>query len=123
MEQTPLVTNAADEAQVKAAGRSKRRAEDHRHDLLAAQLSTPRGREFVWVELDRAGVFAEILATSMEAVFWHVGRRSAAHALFMECMLEHPEAFRQMQAEAAARLKRDEHERKALHTKRTREQA
>lgn len=111
-----LQTNAADEQQLQFARRKAKREKARRRGLLKHQLSTAEGREFVWNELERHGIYEEI-AGPVDVVYPRLGRRSAGLQL-LGAVMEHPELYLQMQAEAMTRKKRDGDENRASRTPR-----
>lgn len=111
-----LQTNAADERQIQFARRKAKRDKNRKRSLLKHQLSSADGREFVWNELERHGIYEDI-AGPVDIVYARLGRRSAGLQL-LGAVMEHPELYLQMQAEAIARKKRDAEENDASRTPR-----
>lgn len=110
-----LVRNAADPEQVQFARRKMARVEERRCNLVAQQLSTVYGREFVWAELERHGVH-DLVDGPSEKVFLFLGKRAAGIELLQELMRDHPEAYLLMQQEALTRIARQGQELDAAHT-------
>jgi hypothetical protein len=108
------VRNAADADQVKRAGRRDRHLAEDRTALLATQLSTYAGRQFVWQELERHAIFQSITVQS-SLIYAMSGRRDAGLELLAEVQ-EHTDLYLQMQAEAIHRAKRSDRETDAAHT-------
>lgn len=115
MSDRAVVKNAADREQVKDGRRFEKRAAEHRAQLLAAQLSTYTGREFVWTELERHGLYESITRQSSE-IYVLSGRRDAGLELLAEIVRDHGAAYLQMQTEAFHRAQRRDAEIDAAHT-------
>jgi hypothetical protein len=109
-----LQTNAADEAQITRARRKVKDRRRREHALMAQQLSTYDGREFVWRELERHGIYREIGGTT-DAVFTALGRRSAGLELLADVM-SHPQQYLLMQNEAMVRAERESKDNQAART-------
>lgn len=117
MEPRAEVKNTADPQQVKRAGRRVDRRADHRHTVLATQLNSYIGREFVWQELVRHGI-DDLVDGTLETICKFLGKREAGMELKVEVMQQHPVQFLQMQHEAIERMTREAAELDAS-TKRT----
>jgi hypothetical protein len=111
-----LVRNAADPEQVARADAKVRDRDQRRVQLLKMQLGTYGGREFVWEELRRHGIY-DLASGPAEVVYPFLGRRSAGLELLAECAV-HPEAYLQMQKEAMARDDEEARESAAARTPR-----
>ena len=112
----PLQTNAADPEQVEHGARKAKRQQRRRTALMRQQLSTPDGREFVWELLRELGIYGDAFG-SPEVVYGFLGARRKGLKLLAEVM-QHPERFLEMQAEAFDRDDRDGEENKAARTPR-----
>lgn len=106
MSDRDLVENAADERQVTRAAQEERARVRRRRSLMRQQLSTPDGREFVWNQLQDAGIF-EDCSGPVEVVYAFLGRRRAGLKLLIEVMQSHSKEYLLMQGEAIARDKRE----------------
>lgn len=115
MSDRDLVTNAADETQVKRGARKEKDRERRRRSLLRQQMSTPDGREFVWSELEAAGIFADCVG-GVEAVYGFLGRRRQGLELLVEVMTHHAKEYLLMQGEAIARDERERRDNAAART-------
>lgn len=115
MADAPLVENATDQEQVTRARHKTKDARLHRTGLVAHQLSTLEGREFVWEELQRRGIHDRVTApgTDLVAIGVFLGQREAGLTLLTELMQDHPDAYLLMQREALQRAKREKDEREA----------
>ncbi len=116
METRALVTNAANRDQVKDAGRREKRRAEQRRGLIAKQLSTYEGRQFVWEELTRHRLFESITVQS-SMIYALSGRRDAGLELLAEVQGS-AEHYLLMQNEAIARQAREDRETDAQHTPR-----
>ena len=115
-DQTPLQTNAIDDGQRKHADRKVKEKGRRRVALMRQQLSTADGREFVWLMLRELGLYEDAQG-DVERVYGFLGRRRAGLRLLGEVM-QHPQRFLEMQAEAMARDERDNQENDAARTPR-----
>lgn len=115
MSDTPhaVVENAAEPDQVRRATRRQRRAVDARHELVAQQMATTRGREFVWELVKDALVEC---SGPMELMALAAAERNVPVRLLREVIAEHGAAYVQMVTEANARYARTQQEIDALHT-------
>lgn len=104
-----LQTNAANLRQRNFAHRVEKRRAARRSTLLRAQLATVEGREFVWGELERHGIY-DLVTGAADAVYPFLGRRQAGIELLQELMRDHPTFYLQMQAEAVERVAREQRE-------------
>lgn len=111
---TPI-PNAADPEHVKRAGRRARRVDERRFNLVAQQMATPEGREFVWQELERREIFHSVdaIGSDVMAVGMFLGKRETGLKLFVEIKGLHADSYLLMQSEAIARAKRDAAEQQA----------
>jgi hypothetical protein len=108
-----VVKNSADPDQVKYGKRKEQRTEDERFNVLVAQLSTYHGRQFVCMELARAGIDDKVSGPP-DDVNRFLGRREHGLDLRTEIMTQHPARYFDMLAEATARLKRSDAESEAV---------
>lgn len=115
MNERAAVKNAADVEQVRGAARRDKSDAERRRDLVEQQLSTPVGREFVWRELERHGIYDRIQG-ALEQVYLDLGQRNAGIDLMVEVMREHPEAYLLMHREAVERLTQRQRVLDAAHT-------
>lgn len=98
----PLVTDTTSPRQ---AERARRKTKDKlRNDvaLMKHQLSTYEGRQFVWREIERHGVYEDIVSNSDGFVREMLGRRREGLRLLVEAG-RHAELCNQMTTEARAR--------------------
>lgn len=93
-----LVSNGANERQVRRARHRVRDVEQRRRDDLEWQLSDRRGRRFVWFELIRHRLFESITVQS-SLIYAASGRRDAGLELLAEVQ-QFPRLFLLMQQEA-----------------------
>lgn len=120
MADAALVTNASDREQVKRATRKEKDRATLRKALVASVLESLDGRQFVWEELERHGVFDRLLAPGGElvAVGMFLGTRDAGLSLLQEVMTDHPHAYLLMQQEAVLRRTKAQAENEAAATPR-----
>lgn len=111
-----LVKNSANEKQRNYADRKEQRRQRQRAALIATQLSTYAGREFVWAELERHGIDDLVLGGPIDEVNRFLGKRNAGIELRTEIMTQHPDRYLEMQREAMDRVRRDDDEVDAVHT-------
>jgi hypothetical protein len=98
-----LQTNARSPRQVARAVRTTDDRQRHADDLMGEQLSTPAGRELIWGELQRHGLYDDVaVAGEVGLVYAFIGRRRAGLEL-LERVMRHPQAYLLMQKEAMAR--------------------
>jgi hypothetical protein len=97
----PAVTDTTNPQQVARAQRKQRDRVKTDTALMRHQLSTYEGRQFVWRELERHGVFEDI--SGPDAIVHRLlGRRAEALRLLREAGV-HGELFNQMWVEGRAR--------------------
>lgn len=99
-----VVRNAADEKQVAFGGKHEARQAQLRRELVRDQMATARGREYVWAQLEAAGVY-DIHDGPLELVYARNAVANEGRRLLAELMTLHPDAFLHMQAEALLRAK------------------
>jgi hypothetical protein len=111
------VRNAADPEQVEAAGHRDTRREERRHVLIAAQLATPEGRQFLWdiVLADWRDFVTS--PGSVQQLAYDAGRRARAAGIGREVFEQHGRAYLQMEREAIERHEREQAELAATHTR------
>lgn len=97
----PLVTNAADEGQVKSAGIKEKIGRDRDLDDMKKVLATDFGRRFVWRLLSRAKVFESIFETSSK-IYYNAGIQDFGHYLVAEVVDANPDAYIQMMLDSRA---------------------
>ena len=95
----PLVKNAADEKQVKAAQNAVNDLRKQELEDLKFILQTPQGRRFVWRYLGVCGVF-EISFTGNSETFFKEGKRNVGLMLLSDVNEAHPEAYLEMLKES-----------------------
>lgn len=115
-EQSAVVRNAADEGQVRRAGRREDRQAKRQRAVVLAQLGTPDGRAFVWEVLQLARLDASPFNTHGGIQSYNIGRQDVGRELREVLEKADVGLVLQMDAEAAARLKRDNDEIDATHT-------
>lgn len=81
-----LVGNAADEAQVRRAGRQEQDRDARLRSNLASSLQYPEVRYVFSELLERAGLYASVFDHSGSVMYWREGRRN--FGLEMRAMLE-----------------------------------
>jgi hypothetical protein len=109
-----LQTNARSRRQVVRAERKTTDRARRADDLMREQLSTPLGRELIWNELERHGLYEDVTG-GVETVYAFLGRRRVGLQLLAEVM-RHPRAYLLMQQEAIARDQREALETEAAAT-------
>lgn len=110
-----LMTNAIDEEQIKRARRIELDRHRRRRGLLRQQLSTPDGREYVWGQLEAAGIYRDCIGDAVEMAAF-LGRRRLGLELLIELTTFHASEYLQMQNEAMAREDRARRENAAART-------
>jgi len=68
-------------------------------------LKTPEGRRFVWLQLERAGVFRASFTLNTAQTNFNEGARSVGLFLLADLMEAAPQVFYQMQRESASEAK------------------
>lgn len=76
----PLVTNAADEKQVKNAGKVVNANQEYYMDSLKTVMKTKDGRRVLWDFLSKCGIYAEIWEPSAK-IHFNAGKRSVGLAV------------------------------------------
>lgn len=109
MSTPPLVTNASSPRQAQRARRKIRDRAKTDQALMKQQLSTYEGRQFVWREIEKHGVYEDIVTESDALVRELLGRRREGLRLLVEAG-RFPELTNQMTAEARARADADRRE-------------
>lgn len=102
--------NAADEETLKVRERLTRRRENRQRGNLKQIMATPAGREFMWVLLDRCGIYRSSFTGNSET-FFREGERNIGLYLTAQLNRECVAEYAEMQREA---LRREEDERKEL---------
>jgi len=116
----PLVRNAADPRQVRAAGRKEKQAREREMVDLVALLKTEPGRRFVWRVLGYCKWGSDVWDPSSR-IHFNAGIQHVGNWLVAEVMAADEEAFFLMMRENQARLKSDQTEAEATQTKRSEE--
>lgn len=98
-EPKPLVKNAADKAQVKAAEYKQKRGRERELDDVRSVLSSAEGRRFVWRYLGEAGVFKTSFHGNLET-FINEGQRMIGLKLLSDINEANPNAYVQMLEES-----------------------
>ena len=94
-----LQTNAADEAQVKAAPEKQKSKREKHLNKVRACLSSKDGRAYMWHLLGYCKVFEDIWVPSAE-IHRLAGRQGVGHFLMKEIIEADESAYLQMQKEA-----------------------
>lgn len=115
MARPPLQTNASNHEQIKFAGRFLKREAARRFVLVRQMLATYEGREFLWLELERHGIY-NLAQGPVEQIYTFLGRRNAGIELFVELKDQHGAGYLQMQQDAIERHARDNREIEATRT-------
>lgn len=110
------VRNAADREQVQRAESRDRKGYRRRLAVLRSVLGSREGREFVWSELARHGLYESITAQS-SMIYVMSGRRDAGLELMADVQ-RFPDLYLAMQREAMERAAADDRETDAAHTPR-----
>jgi hypothetical protein len=87
----PLVTNAADESQVKAAVQKLRRRRQQELNDVRAVLSTREGRRMFWRYLDFCGVYRTSFQGQFQT-FFNEGQRNVGLVLLSDVNEADPKA-------------------------------
>jgi hypothetical protein len=95
----PLVTNAANEGQVKSAAQKERALIEIKRNALAKLLAQREFRDFAWRYLSDCKVFAQTFDHSGSITSFNEGRRGVGLKLMKEIVSVSPEAFMQMMKE------------------------
>ncbi len=96
-----------DDKKLKAAEEAKQLTERDLNDLRVV-VSTAEGRRWFWRQMGQNGTFRKSFAANDAITNFNEGRRAAGNNMFHDLMAAKPEAFLQMQREAAALVKSDE---------------
>ena len=88
--------------------RAKRLQEREQGDIRKV-LSLPEGRRFVWKLMSDAGVFRSSF-TGNSQTFFNEGQRNMGLVILNQVMTAKPDAFTQMQAEAASEKRQQDEE-------------
>jgi hypothetical protein len=94
----PLVTNAADEKQLKNAEAREKLLRDQELSDLALVASTSQGRRFLWRMLERTRVFESIWENSAR-IHYNSGQQDFGHFLMSEIIECKEEILFQMMKE------------------------
>lgn len=94
-----MVSNAADEKQVKEAERKGKLARDREIDDVRFILSSETGRRFIWKTLERCKVFELSFNHSGAITSFNEGMRNIGLILLSDVMGANPEAYLQMMKE------------------------
>ena len=98
-EPQPLVRNAADNAQVQAAGSKAKQQRDQELADIKAVLAIPGGRRFLWRLLKKCKVFETIWHPSA-LIHYNSGQQDIGHYVQGEIVDASEEAYLQMMQEA-----------------------
>lgn len=98
----PLVTNAADLAQIAEGQREEKTAHEQQIEDLQAVLELRAGRRVLWRYLSHAGVFQSSYVGNAEGTIFNEGKRVMGTTIMADITAAKPEAFIQMMLEAKA---------------------
>lgn len=104
----PLVKNAADEGQVKEAGKKAQFRADRERQDMAWFLSFRQGRRIAWRYLSECGVFQSSHHPSGSQVYFLEGQRNIGLKLLADVTDASPDALIQMMKEAKEGELKDE---------------
>lgn len=107
--------NAGDPEQVKRADRLERRRAAEVEARMVAVLSAPEGRGFVWDVLSAGGVFASVLASTPELVYYNAGRQDYARNIMLDAINVAPALYLLMEREARERDEKAKKDAEAAH--------
>jgi hypothetical protein len=110
----PLVSNAADDKQVKHAKQKVRTRRQQELSDLRVILSTAMGRRFIWSLLSRCGIYESCWDPSAK-VHFNLGRRQVGLELMTDIATADENAILLMMSEAQKTDKQDQREQDALH--------
>lgn len=96
--QKPLVRNAANESEVRAAEQKEKFTLEKEQNDLRFILSSEQGRRFVWKQLSLCGVFKTSFTGNSETFFLE-GRRDIGLRLLDDIMSVDPDGFLKMMNE------------------------
>lgn len=99
-EAEPLVANASDVRQVRAAGKKANQRDRMLMDQLNAILGTRMGRKWYWNKMNQWNVFSTTFNENAYTMAFNEGARSAGLALLMEVNLIAPDVLIAMRQEA-----------------------
>lgn len=94
-----MVKNAADEQQVKKAGRKENLKRKQELEDMKALLDTPLGRRVVWRYLSICGVYQSSF-TGNSTTFFNEGRREVGLRLMADIMESNPDSYAKMVKES-----------------------
>lgn len=94
----PVVKNAADENQVKAAKAKDKYRRNRELEDVRVLLTLPEGRRFLWRCLGKAKVFESIWVSSAQ-IHYNSGMQDFGHFLMAEIVASDPDAFLAMMKE------------------------
>lgn len=100
-----VITNVANESQVKSAGKREQKRFEREQDDLRALLAIPNGRRFLWKTLSRCGVFrTSFCPGDPHVTSFNEGRREFGCALLSEVTEADPSGYLKMMHEAQEKL-------------------
>lgn len=99
MEQRPLVKNASDPEQVKAAENKHRSGRVTELDDFKVVLSTPQGRRLLWRLMGKAKVFETVWESSAR-IHYNAGQQDFGHFIMSEILEADEESYFKMMREA-----------------------
>jgi hypothetical protein len=115
-----MVRNAADEKQVRNAGRKAQDVEALKRARLRAVMELPEGRAFLWDLLEDCRVYESIWHPSAQ-IHYNAGVQDTGHRLMARMLEASEELFQQLEREARSRRKKFESDIDASHTARANE--
>lgn len=80
----PVVQNASNKKQVKAATQKEKRVRDRELEDLRAVLLSREGRRFVWRLLSFCKVFGTVFHSSGSQVYYNAGQQDVGHFVLSE---------------------------------------
>lgn len=99
-ETEPLVTNAADATQIKAARKSQKRVRTIELEDIRDAVKTPGGRRFIWRVLQQCGTFESTFSSTAGLSQYNAGRQDIGHFLLSELTHAQPDLLPALMAEA-----------------------
>lgn len=94
----PIVTNAADQVQLKEAKKKLYVRSLNEREELTALLNQKTFRKYIWGILGYCGVFESVFG-STEQIFHNSGKQDVGHKIMADITNANPQAFIQMMIE------------------------
>lgn len=98
-EDRALVKNAADEQQVKEAGKRQMSVRDRELSDVAVVMSTPQGRRFMWRLMGHCKTYQSIWESSAK-IHYNAGQQDIGHFLMSEILSSSEDTYQLMVKES-----------------------